>query len=198
MDNELLQTAETRLMDFDDRARRLFEPYADSLPVRVLDLFSKLGDQPELRLIAGSLMMVGTFAGNDRLVRAGARMLVAHEAATAVKDFVKTNVDRTRPRSANNRGAKKPKKGDHTAKEKTSFPSGHSAGAIAAARAFSREFPEYGGAAIAGAALVAASQVPRCAHYPTDVAAGVAIGLVVEELTNAAWNAAEMDERSVE
>jgi membrane-associated phospholipid phosphatase len=198
MDNELLQTAETRLMDFDDRARRLFEPYADSLPVRVLDLFSKLGDQPELRLIAGSLMMVGTFAGNDRLVRAGARMLVAHEAATAVKDFVKTNVDRTRPRSANNRGAKKPKKGDHTAKEKTSFPSGHSAGAIAAARAFSREFPEYGGAAIAGAALVAASQVPRCAHYPTDVAAGAAIGLVVEELTNAAWNAAEMDERSVE
>jgi membrane-associated phospholipid phosphatase len=197
MDNELLQTAETRLMDFDDRARRLFEPYADSLPVRVLDLFSKLGDQPELRLIAGSLMMVGTFAGNDRLVRAGARMLVAHEAATAVKDLVKTNVDRTRPRSANNRGAKKPKKGDHTAKEKTSFPSGHSAGAIAAARAFSREFPEYGGAAIAGAALVAASQVPRCAHYPTDVAAGVAIGLVVEELTNAAWNAAEMDERSV-
>lgn len=198
MDKELLQTAEARLINVDDRARRLFEPYADSGPVRALDLFSKLGDQPELRLIAGSLLAIGTFAGNDRMVRAGARMLVAHEAATAVKDLVKTNIDRTRPRSADNGHAKKPKKGDHTAKEKTSFPSGHSAGAIAAARAFSREFPEYGGAAIAGAALIAASQVPRCAHYPTDVAAGVVIGLVIEEMTNAAWNAAVMDERSVE
>ena len=164
--------------------------------MRALDLFSKLGDQPELRLIACSLLIAGTFAGNDRLVRAGARMLIAHEAATVIKDVVKTNVDRTRPRSADTNASKKPKKGAHTAKEKTSFPSGHSAGAIAAARAFSREFPEYGPAALCGAALIAASQVPRCAHYPTDVAAGVLIGLVVERATSAAWDAAEMDKRS--
>ena len=165
--------------------------------MRALDLLSKLGDQPELRFVAGGLLVVGTFAGNDRLVRAGARMLLAHEAATLLKDRLKTQIDRTRPRSAEKKDAKKPKRGDHTAEEKTSFPSGHSAGALAAARAFSREFPEYGAVAISGAALVAAAQVPRCAHYPTDVAAGVAIGLAVEAATSAAWDAAKMEKRSV-
>lgn len=198
MQSELLEKTGKRLISLDQGARQLFEPYTDAAPMRALDLFSKLGDQPELKLIAGSLLMAGTFAGNDRLVRAGARMLIAHEAATAVKDMVKTNIDRTRPRSAEKKETTKPKKGDHTAKEKTSFPSGHSAGAIAAARAFSREFPEYGAAAIGGAGLVAVSQILRCAHYPTDVAAGVLLALVVEAVTSAAWDALEMDERSVD
>lgn len=193
-----IDTVEERLIDFDDRTHRFFEPYRDSPPVRALDLFSKLGDQPELRLIAGGLILAGTFAANTRLVRAGARMIIAHEAATLAKDLMKTEIDRTRPRSANGRAEKKPKRGNHTAKEQTSFPSGHSAGAIAAARAFSREFPEHGVAAIGAAALIAASQVPRCAHYPTDVAAGLVIGLAAEAVTNAAWEAARMDQRSTE
>jgi membrane-associated phospholipid phosphatase len=197
MDSKLLQMSEKRVIGLDDRAKTLFAPYADTAPMRAVDGLSKLGDQPELRLIAGGLLAVGTFASNDRLVRAGARMLVAHEAATVVKDLFKTNIDRTRPRSADKGRAKRPKKGDHTAKEKTSFPSGHSAGTIAAARAFSREFPEYGSLAIGGAALIAASQVARCAHYPTDVVAGMLVGLVIEGVTNAAWDASEMDKRSV-
>src|SRR3954454_8445641 len=100
MKSEPFREAENRLISLDDGARRAFEPYTDAPPMRALDLFSKLGDQPELRLIAGSLLIAGTFAGNDRLVRAGARMLIAHEVATVIKDLVKTNVDRTRPRSA--------------------------------------------------------------------------------------------------
>ena len=193
-----IETATERLIDIDDRTHRYFEPYSASPFIRGLDLFSKLGDQPELRLIAGGLIVAGTLARNDRLVRAGSRMIIAHEAATLAKDVLKTEIDRTRPRSANGRKDKKPKTGKHTAKEKTSFPSGHSAGAIAAARAFSREFPEYGPAAMTAAGLVAASQIPRCAHYPTDVAAGAALGLAAEAVTNAAWAAARMDERSTE
>jgi membrane-associated phospholipid phosphatase len=180
----------------DDKAQKAFKPYVHSPLVRALELFSKLGDQPELRLIAGGLIVAGTFGGSERLVRAGARMMLAHEAATLAKDSVKINVDRTRPRSADDRREKKPKKGKHTAKEKTSFPSGHSAGAIAAARAFSREYPEYRAMAIGAATLVALSQIPRCAHYPTDVAAGLSIGLVAEAATNAAWDALKMNERS--
>lgn len=193
-----IEAVEERLIDFDEGARRLFQPYKDSAPVRALDVVSKLGDQPQIRLMAGALILAGTFADSARLVRAGARMLIAHEAATLAKDVMKTLIDRTRPRSANGRDEKKPKRGDHTAKERTSFPSGHSAGAMAAARAFSREFPEHAAEAIGGAAFIAASQVPRSAHYPTDVAAGLAIGLAAEAVTNAAWKAARMDQRSTE
>jgi membrane-associated phospholipid phosphatase len=193
-----LETAADRLIALDDRTQKFFEPYTDTPPVRALDLFSKLGDQPELRLVCAGLMLAGTLVRSDRLVRAGARMMIAHEAATAAKDLVKMEVDRTRPRSASGSEEKKPKKGKHTAKETTSFPSGHSAGAMAAARAFAREFPEYGPAALGAATLVAISQIPRCAHYPSDVAAGLTIGLLAEAVTNAGWEAANMDERSVE
>lgn len=190
-----LRTTGERLLDIDDKAHKLSAPYADTLPVKALDVVSKLGDQPELRTISAVVIAIGTFAGNDRLVRAGARMMIAHEAATAVKDVTKVEVDRTRPRSASGRKDKKPKPGNHTAKEKTSFPSGHSAGAIAAARAFSREFPEYGSAALGAAAFIALSQIPRRAHYPTDVAAGIAIGLAAEKAVDLAWEVARMDER---
>jgi membrane-associated phospholipid phosphatase len=193
---QITRQAGERLLELDDRAHAVFEPYAGSPPVKALGLFSKLGDQPELRVIAGSLLVAGIFARSDRLVRAWARMIIAHEAATAAKDLVKTNIDRTRPRSAEGRDQKKLKPGNHRAKEKTSFPSGHSAGAVAAARAFSREFPEYGTAAVGVAGLIAASQVPRCAHYVTDVVAGMAIGLATEAAINAGWNAARMDERT--
>lgn len=198
MDSKLLQTAGDQLLRIDDGARKVFEPLANSPAIEALNLLSKFGDQPELRLISGGLLVAGTMIANDRLVRAGARMLIAHEAATALKDLLKTNIDRTRPRSAQKSGAKKPEKGHQTAKEKTSFPSGHSAGAIAAARAFSREFPQYGMAAICAATAIAAAQIPRCAHYPTDVAAGILIGLLMEEATNLAWKAGKMDERSTD
>ena len=184
------------LLDFDDAAHRLCRPYAETLPMKALGIFSKLGDQPELRTLSVALLAAGTFAGSDRVVRAGARMMIAHEAATVVKGLLKTNVDRTRPRSAKRRRDAKPRKGNHKAKELSSFPSGHSAGAIAAARAFSREFPEYGPAAVGAALFIALLQVPRCAHYPTDVAAGLLIGLTSESVVNAGWQAAEMDRRS--
>ena len=192
---DIIDQAERRTIALDDGARELFEPYADSAPMRAVGLASKLGDQPELRTIAGAMLVAGIAVDSDRLVRAGARMLIAHEAATFVKDRLKTEIDRPRPRSAAGKAAK-PRKGKHTAKEMTSFPSGHSAGAIAAARAFSREYPEYSSFALGTAGLIAALQVPRCAHYPSDVAAGLAIGLAVESATNALWNAARMDDRS--
>ena len=188
--------AENYLIELDHRAHKAFQPHTETPRIKALDLFSKLGDQPELRSISGALIVAGIFGRNVRLVRAGARMLIAHEAATFLKDRCKTEIDRTRPRSAEDRKDKKLKKGKHTAKEKTSFPSGHSAGAIAAARAFSREFPEYGAAALGAAGVIAASQVPRCAHYPTDVAAGMAVGLAAEKAIDLAWGAFGMDERS--
>jgi membrane-associated phospholipid phosphatase len=190
------EAAGDAVIAFDGSTQDVFEPYrdiAESLPVT---LASKLGDQPELRAVATALMVAGTFADSDRMVRVGARMIIAHEAATAIKDRLKLNIDRTRPRSKSGGSASKPKKGEHKAKELSSFPSGHSAGAIAAARAFAREYPDHGTAVTVAAAVIAALQIPRLAHYPSDVVAGLAIGIAAEAATNAAWNAADMDHRS--
>ena len=142
------------------------------------------GRPAELRTISGAVIAGGVLSGNGRLVRAGIRMLFAHELATAAKDLIKRRLERTRPRSADSPSERKVKVGDSTAKEETSFPSGHSAGATAVARAFAREYPEYQGAALAAAGVVAAAQVPRCAHYPTDVTAGIALGALAEKVTD--------------
>ena len=189
-----LNAAERALLKLDDRSHQLVEEPADGALQNTLQLFSKLGDQPQLRSIAGALIGVGVFSANDRLVRAGARMMIAHEAATLAKDQIKTQVDRTRPRSATSRDEKKVRKGSHTAKEKTSFPSGHTAGAIAAARGISREYPLAGAAALGAGGLIAVTQIVRQAHYPTDVLAGVAIGLLSEAAVDRAWSAARLDE----
>src|SRR5687768_667472 len=98
-----IELAEEGLISLDDRVHGVFEPYTGSAPIRGLDLVSKLGDQPQLRLIAGGLMMAGMLTGNARLVRAGARMMIAHEAATLAKGLIKADIDRTRPRSAEGR-----------------------------------------------------------------------------------------------
>lgn len=157
-------------------------PHRKDLPVRLLSRFSELGDQPQLRLISGGTALAGLLTGNGRLLRAGLRMLVAHEAATFVKNVVKSRVDRARPRNARGREEAKPRPGRRTAKAQTSFPSGHTAGAVAVAQAFSREFPEHRAAALGTAGAVAIAQIPRCAHYPTDVAGGALIGAATEAL----------------
>ena len=149
-------------------------------PAKAVEAIGQLGDQPELRTVSGVVLAAGLFAANRRLVRAGVRMLLAHEIATLAKDVVKRRIDRTRPHSATNHSQRKVKPGRHTAKTETSFPSGHSAGAVAVARAFGREYPRAEPPALAAAAVVAAMQVPRLNHYPSDVAAGVMLGIASE------------------
>jgi membrane-associated phospholipid phosphatase len=189
--------------DIDDAAEKLQEAdavvadavrsYRTAPPVKLLSALSEIGDQPQVRLLSGTLFVAGLLKRDVRMVRAGARMLMAHELATAAKNFVKRRIDRTRPRSrGNDADAHKIKPGRHESKEETSFPSGHSAGAASAARAFTREFPEYTVPASAAAAGIALAQIPRCAHYPTDVGAGLLIGVASEAVVNAGWHAAEV------
>ena len=163
--------------------------HRDDPPVRVLSAVAKLGDQPELRLISAGMIAAGLLTGRGRVSRAGLRMLMAHEIATAAKDFAKKRIDRTRPNSANGGREAKPSPGRKTAKKDTSFPSGHSAGAVAVAQAFAREFPEYRAPALAAAGLVAFGQVPKEAHYPSDIFAGSAIGVGSEAALAAVWPA---------
>ena len=165
--------------------------YSDQLPVRALSRIAKLGDQPELRLISGGVIAAGLLLGRGRLFRAGVRMLLAHEAATAAKDLIKSRIDRTRPHSARSKEEAKPKPGRSTAKRLRSFPSGHSAGSVAVAQAFAREYPQHRAAALTAAGVVAVGQVPKSAHYPTDVVAGALIGAATEAAIAGVWSAVD-------
>ena len=153
-------------------------------PAKLVEAVGQLGDQPELRTVSGLVLAAGLLSANHRLIRAGVRMLLAHEIATLAKDLVKEQIDRTRPHSATTHSDRAVKRGRHTAKTKTSFPSGHSAGAIAVARAFGREYSQLQAPALAAAAVVAGMQVPRLNHYPTDVAAGMLLGAASEAVAN--------------
>ena len=172
------------LFEIDRRARKLFTPYRKSRAVGAIHVVGSVGDQTQLRLVCRGVFGLGALRKDPRMMRAGVRMLVSHELATLAKNAVKRQVDRTRPR----RDARdKPKKGTHTGKEITSFPSGHSAGSMAVACAFAAEYPEHRGAALATAGAVGLAQIPTCAHYPSDVAAGMTLGALVERLVRLVW-----------
>ena len=176
---KLIEESGEALLAVDEAARDAASPWRESLPVRAVAFYSKLGDQPPMLTISGLTLAAGLVARDRRLARAGARMILSHLLATAAKNFIKHRVDRRRPRAGK---GPRPRPGRNTSKAMTSFPSGHSAGAFAVANAFAREYPGPGAAAQAGAALIALAQIPRFAHYPTDVAAGSAIGIASEAL----------------
>ena len=48
-----------------------------------------------------------------------------------------------------------------------------------------RVFPRARVSAYGAAAAVAAIQIPRCAHYPSDITAGALLGLAAEALADA-------------
>jgi membrane-associated phospholipid phosphatase len=181
------EAAAQALLDVDAKAREAVIPHQEDAPVKALSWYREIGDQPQLRALSAGLFLAGAIVRSPRMMRAGARMLLAHELATVAKNFVKHRVDRTRPNAAEDREDQKAELGRSTDKDETSFPSGHSAGATAVAAAFTREFPEYGAAALAAGGAAALAQIPRCAHYPTDVGAGIAIGALAEACVNLVW-----------
>lgn len=177
--------ASRALLTADEAAAEAALPYQGSAAMEALGRFAWLGDQPPLRTLCAAVIAAGLAGGDRRLARTGVRMLVAHTLATLAKDFVKERVDRTRPRSKGGRGKDHvPRPGRNSSKEETSFPSGHSAGAAAVAWAFARDYPEYAAPAYAAGSALALAQIPRCAHYPTDVGAGLAIGMAAEAVVD--------------
>ncbi|MEU0677229.1 phosphatase PAP2 family protein [Streptomyces sp. NPDC006172] len=67
--------------------------------------------------------------------------------------------------------------------DSSSFPSGHTAAAVAFTAAVAPSWPAAGAACAVPAVLVALERVQSGAHYPSDVAAGAAIGLASAWLT---------------
>jgi len=170
----------TKIEKADLKVARKAAPARRSLPVRWLGALSELADQPPLISFCAGMFAVGLVTRNRRLASAGGRMLAAELLATGLKSQIKHRVDRTRPRVVHDGKPYRFGKGENHASGVNSFPSGHTAGAVAVARAYVRDYPEHRALAYGAAAAVAAIQIPRCQHYPSDLAAGAAVGLAAE------------------
>lgn len=154
--------------------------YRDHPVIRALGFLSEIADQPPAFTLATLAAAGGILAGRPKLAEAGLRTLAALSAATASKAAIKAVVVRTRPfmlleHGEYETGVMGPNDGPWN-----SFPSGHTANAVAAARAIARVYPEAAPQLAAGAVAIAAVQVPRAAHHTLDVAAGAALGWACE------------------
>lgn len=149
---------------------------------------SEIADQPPMLALTAATAMVGFALKKPALLRAGLRMLAAELVATGLKTRVKQRVDRVRPHKMLEDGRYVLRHAGEDARQDgpwSSFPSGHTAGAVAVARALSRDYPAAAVPATLAAAAIAAIQVPRRAHFPTDIIAGAALGWLAETLVSA-------------
>lgn len=155
-------------------------PHAEKGTIQALGAVSDLSDQEPLYAAAGATLATAALMRDGPTWRAGTRILAAHLLATGLRGIVKTAVDRTRPDAAADRGEYVLRKGKRKDSDFNSFPSGHTAGAVAVARALGRAYPAGRGAALGLAAMAGAAQVVRSKHFVSDVLAGAVIGLVAE------------------
>lgn len=171
----------TKVERADIRMADAAAPASDTTTVKVLGWLSETADQPQLISLCAAATVIGLIASNRRLAVTGARALAAELVGTALKSFVKRRVDRTRPHAASGGAGYRMGEGDGDDDTNlNSFPSGHTVGAVAVARAVARTYPEHAAVAYVTAAAVAAIQVPRLKHYPSDLAAGALVGLVAD------------------
>lgn len=179
------------VQEVDRKTAEAVAPVHDSPAVKAIGFVSELGDQPPIRVICGTMIAAGLLRRDRKLSRAGLRMLLAHSLATWAKVLIKNRVDRTRPKLLVEEGRYEAEPGHSREKEESSFPSGHTAGAVAAAGTFAADYPEHALPAWGASAAVAAAQVPRCMHYPSDIGAGAALGLASAAVVNRLMPATE-------
>jgi membrane-associated phospholipid phosphatase len=109
-------------------------------------------------------------------------MLAAIAAADLSKRLTKALVRRTRPHVFLDEAHYDADTGGSAEKPEQSFPSGHTAGSVAVARALSRNFPAAGAAAGTAAVGIGISRIAKGAHWPLDVLGGAVIGLAAEAI----------------
>ncbi len=142
---------------------------------------SSAADHSKLSIAASVVLAT---AGGRRGRRAAVRGLTAVAATSAVVNLlVKPLGGRRRPDRA---GEGVPTARHVEMPTSRSFPSGHSAAAVAFASGAGSELPVASVPLHALAAVVAYSRVHTGVHYPGDVVAGALLGSVIADLTGGA------------
>jgi len=173
----------TAVEQADDKITSEVNDKRDSWPVRLVGAASEIGDQPQMRMICAATVADGIARRDLHLTSTGFRMLAAHTLATWAKSGIKAVINRRRPKDGDD---PRIREGDSDRHEENSFPSGHSAGAVAVGEAIARAYPGHAVAARGAALSISVVQVPRGTHYAGDVLAGIAIGLIAERMSDAA------------
>jgi decaprenylphosphoryl-5-phosphoribose phosphatase len=137
--------------------------------VRWVRRYSRLGEHGAVWLGIGMLGTAGDAQRRGRWVRATVCVGVAYVISTSIK----LAIGRSRPLIEDL---------PHLMATPTglSFPSSHSTSSFAAAQAFGRLLPR--GPLLGAAAAMAFSRLYLGVHYPSDVAAGAALGTAVGSL----------------
>ncbi|MCK8457958.1 phosphatase PAP2 family protein [Sphingomonas faeni] len=162
--------------------------HRDKPVVKATGFLAEIGDQPQLVVTSIGTVVIGLISRRPDVIRGGVRMLAAHAAATFVKSAIKSSIDRTRPATAIEDGKARFEPGKSDAHEQTSFPSGHTAGAVAVARAIARDVDGAGAPAALISSAVAAAQPVNGKHYLSDLVVGAAVGWVAEALVSAVFD----------
>ncbi len=152
--------------------------------VQTLGTASELADQIPLALVCGAVIAGGLVSGRPHVARTGMRMMAAHILANVVKRRIKNRLRRTRPEEIVKDRDYAFEVGESEGGHDTSFPSGHTAGAVAVAAVVVRDVSPLSLPASIAAALASGVQIPRARHYPVDVAAGAALGLTAARLVD--------------
>lgn len=156
--------------------------------VKAAGFLAEIGDQPQLVATSIGTVVIGLIARRPDVIRGGVRMLAAHAAATFVKSAIKASIDRTRPEKAIEDGGGRFEPGHTHDHDQNSFPSGHTAGAVAVARAASRDIDGAGGPAALITGAIAAAQPANGKHYLSDLVVGAAVGWIAEALVSAVFD----------
>ena len=156
--------------------------------VRVAGWLSEAADQPPLITASLGTLAIGLVTKRADLARGGARMLASHLLATGAKLAIKHQIDRTRPSAALDSGKSRFEAGDTGGHEEKSFPSGHTAGAVAVALAAAEDIDGAALPAALATGAVAAMQAPAGNHYLTDVIVGGAVGWAAEAVVSAVFD----------
>ncbi len=155
--------------------------------VKSLGAASEIADQIPLSLVCAAMIGGGAIVGRPQITQAGLKMMTAHVLANSVKRIIKNNFKRTRPKVMIEEQTYECEAGESEGGHDTSFPSGHTAGAVAVATVMARDLPQTAVPALAIAAMIAGIQVPRGKHYPIDVAAGAVLGFAAACVVHAFW-----------